>query len=154
MFETQLCFLLCFINYLTQIAPFFFFFRSSRPEVFCKKGVLKNFAKFIVKHLCHSLSFDKVAGPRPATLRKKRLWHRCFLTEHLFLQNTSGGCFSFFKCLFVTSHTLHFTLFTSTSSFFRSYFSVFNFVVFKFFIKKRKEKKKIFIENHKKYGKS
>ena len=26
--------------------------RSSRPEVFCKKGVLRNFAKFTRKHLC------------------------------------------------------------------------------------------------------
>ena len=31
--------------------------RSSRPEVFCKKGVLKNFAKFTGKHLCQSLFF-------------------------------------------------------------------------------------------------
>ena len=44
--------------------------RSSRPEVFYKKGVLRNFAKFTGKHLCQSL--------RPATLLKKRLWHRCF----------------------------------------------------------------------------
>ena len=27
-------------------------FTSSHPEVFCKKGVLRNFAKFTVKHLC------------------------------------------------------------------------------------------------------
>ena len=26
--------------------------RGSRPEVFCKKGVLRNFAKFTGKHLC------------------------------------------------------------------------------------------------------
>ena len=26
-------------------------FKSSRPEVFCKKGVLRNFAKFTGKHL-------------------------------------------------------------------------------------------------------
>ena len=52
--------------------------RSSRPEVFCRKGVLRNFAKFTGKHLCHSLFFNKVAGLRPATLLKKRLWHRCF----------------------------------------------------------------------------
>ena len=69
--------------------------RSSRPEVFCKKGVLRNFTKFKGKHLCQSLFFNKVAGLRPATLLKKRLWHRCFpvnfakflrtsfLTEHL-----------------------------------------------------------------------
>ena len=67
--------------------------RSSRPEVFCEKGVFRNFAKFTGKHLCQSLFFNKAAGP--ATLLKKRLWHRCFpvnfakflripfLTEHL-----------------------------------------------------------------------
>ena len=35
--------------------------RSSRPEVFCKKGVLRKFGKFLGKHLCQSLSFNKVA---------------------------------------------------------------------------------------------
>ena len=29
---------------------------------FCKKGVLKNFAKFPGKHLCRSLFFNRVAG--------------------------------------------------------------------------------------------
>ena len=69
--------------------------RNSRLEVFCKKGVLRNFTKFTGKYLCQSLFFNKVAGLRPATLLKKRLWHRCFpvhfakflktnfLTEHL-----------------------------------------------------------------------
>ena len=36
--------------------------RSSRPEVFCKKGVLRNFGKFAGKHLCPSLFSNKVAG--------------------------------------------------------------------------------------------
>ena len=31
--------------------------RSSRLEVFCKKGVLNNFAKYTGKHLCQSLFF-------------------------------------------------------------------------------------------------
>ena len=32
-------------------------------EVFCEKGVVRNFTKFIRKHLlCHSLLFNKVAG--------------------------------------------------------------------------------------------
>ena len=35
---------------------------SSRPEVFCKNGVVGNFAKFTGKHLCQSLLFNKVAG--------------------------------------------------------------------------------------------
>ena len=34
---------------------------SSRPEVFCKKGVLRNFAKFTGKHLWQSFFFNKVA---------------------------------------------------------------------------------------------
>ena len=61
--------------------------RSSHPEVFCKKGVLRKFAKLTVKHLFQSLFINIVAG--------KSLWHRCFpvnfakflrtpfLTEHL-----------------------------------------------------------------------
>ena len=39
------------------------------PGVFCKKGALRNLAKFTGKHLWQSLS---------ATLLKKRLWRRCF----------------------------------------------------------------------------
>ena len=57
--------------------------KISCPEVFCKKGVLSNFEKFTGKHLCQSLLFNqvslffnKVAGLRPETLLKKRLWHR------------------------------------------------------------------------------
>ena len=30
------------------------------------------------KHMCQSLFFNKVAGLRPATLLKNRLWHWCF----------------------------------------------------------------------------
>ena len=36
--------------------------RSSRPEVFCKKGALRRFAKFTGKHPCQNLFFNKVAG--------------------------------------------------------------------------------------------
>ena len=39
--------------------------RSSRTEVFYKKGVLRYFAKFTGKHVCHSLFFQS-------------FWHRCF----------------------------------------------------------------------------
>ena len=66
------------------------------PEVFYKKGVLRNFTKFTGKHQCQGLFFNKVTGLRPATLLKKRLWHRCFLVNFVkflrtpFLQNTSG----------------------------------------------------------------
>ena len=37
------------------------YLRSSRPEVFCKKAVLRNFAKFTGKPLCQSLFFNKFA---------------------------------------------------------------------------------------------
>ena len=47
-------------------------FRRSLPEVFCKNGVLRNFAKFTGKHLCQRLFLNEVAGLRPATLLKKR----------------------------------------------------------------------------------
>ena len=40
--------------------------QKQSPEVFCKKGVLRNFAKFTGKHLYPSLLFNKVAGFRPA----------------------------------------------------------------------------------------
>ena len=66
--------------------------RSSRPEVFCKKCVLRNFAKFTGKHLRQSLFFNTLP---PAIILKKRLWHRCFPVNFAkfqrtpFLQNTS-----------------------------------------------------------------
>ena len=46
--------------------------------MFRNKGVLRNFAKFIGKHVCQSFFFNKVADLRPATLLKRRLWHTCF----------------------------------------------------------------------------
>ena len=54
-----------------------YLFRSSCPDLFCKKVVLKNFTKFTGKHLCQSLFVNKVAGLRPATFFKKSLWRRC-----------------------------------------------------------------------------
>ena len=36
--------------------------RSSRPEVFCKKGALTNFTKLTGKQLCQSLFFHEVEG--------------------------------------------------------------------------------------------
>ena len=36
--------------------------RGSHPEVFGKKDVLKNFAKFLAKQLCQSLFLNKVAS--------------------------------------------------------------------------------------------
>ena len=41
-----------------------------RPEVFCRKGVLRNFEKLTGKHLCQSLFFNKIAGFSLVTLLK------------------------------------------------------------------------------------
>ena len=65
-------------NILAFIEEYISTNKSSRPEVFCEKGVLKNFTKVTGKHLCQGLFFNKVADQRPATLLKKRLWNRCF----------------------------------------------------------------------------
>ena len=46
-----------------------------------KKGVLKNFAKIVGKHLCQSLFFKKVAGLRPATLLKNETLAQVFSCE-------------------------------------------------------------------------
>ena len=48
------------------------------PKVFYKKGVLENLTKFVVKHPCRSLFFNKIACLRPAALLKRWLRHRCF----------------------------------------------------------------------------
>ena len=72
--------------------------RSSHRRCSMKKGVLRNFTKFTGKHLCQSLFFNKVVGLRPF--------------HHLFLQNTSGGCFyeKFRKIHSQTSAITHKTL--------------------------------------------
>ena len=70
--------------------------RSSHQRCSVKKIVLRSFTKFTGKCICQSLFFNKVAGPRPETLSKKRLWRRCFpvnfgiFLRSPFLQNTSG----------------------------------------------------------------
>ena len=78
--------------------------RSSRPEVFCKKGIVRNFTKFTEKHLRQRLFFNKVAGLRPATLLKKSLWHRCspvnfvkFLRTPFFIDNLQWLLLLFIK---------------------------------------------------------
>ena len=70
--------------------------KSSHRRCSVRKGALRNFPKFTGKHLCQSLFFNKITGPRPVTLFKKRLWHRCFpmnfgkFLRTPFLQNNSG----------------------------------------------------------------
>ena len=70
--------------------------------MFVRRDVLRNFRKFTGKHLCQCLFLNKVAG-QPATLLKKRLWHRRFPLNFRkflwtpFLQNTRGRLL--LKCL-------------------------------------------------------
>ena len=73
--------------------------RSSHQKCSARKGVFRNFAKFRGKRMCQVVFFNKIAGPEPATLLKKTLWHRCFpvnsvkFLRSLFSQNTSGRLF-------------------------------------------------------------
>ena len=50
--------------------------RRSRPEAFCNKVALKNFAKFTGKHLCWSLFFNKgaILSPLKNTFFIEQLW--------------------------------------------------------------------------------
>ena len=60
-------------------------FRSTRPEMFCKKGVLRNFANFTRKHLSQSLFLNKAAGISPAQVFSCefcKFLRTPFLTEH------------------------------------------------------------------------
>ena len=58
-------------------------YRSSRPNMCCKKGVLRNFIKFTGKHLCQSLFFNKLAGLRPQACKfiKKETLAQVFSCE-------------------------------------------------------------------------
>ena len=61
--------------------PAFWLYKNKQKQsfgMFCKRGVLKTFAKFTGKHLRWSLFFHKVADLSPATLLIERLWDRCF----------------------------------------------------------------------------
>ena len=81
-------------------------FRSSRSEVFFEKGVFKNFAKFTGKYLCQSLFVNKISGLRPATLLKKKLWHKGFpvsfmkfLRTSFFIEHLLVGAYLFLQCM-------------------------------------------------------
>ena len=81
-------------------------YRSSHPKIFCRKAVLKNFAKFAEKQLCQSLFFNKVPGQSSATLLKKRLWRRCFPVN--FAKYLRIPFFiAHLRCLLLPIHTIH-----------------------------------------------
>ena len=69
-------------------------YRSSHQRCSVKKIFLE-ISQNSQESTCGSLFFNKVAGLRPATLLKKRLWHKCFpvcfttFLRTLLSQNTS-----------------------------------------------------------------
>ena len=73
--------------------------RKDRPEAFYKKVILVNFAKFLRKHLCRSLFFDKVVGCKPATLLKT-LQHSCFRVNFALKKETAAQIISSEFCYF------------------------------------------------------
>ena len=60
-------------------------------EVFCKKVVLQNFAKFTGKNLCWSLFLIKLTMARCFPMYLAKFWRTAFL------QNTSCSCFWLYK---------------------------------------------------------
>ena len=54
-----------------MLTTIFYKMQKQPPEMFCKKVVLKNFAKFTGKNLSQSLFFNKGADLRPETLLKE-----------------------------------------------------------------------------------
>ena len=105
-----------YVNQFWEIRPTY---RSSCPEVFCKKCVYENFAKFTGKYRCQSLFFNKPAGLSPEILLKKKLCHRCFsvnfvkfLRTPFFIEHTSDGCFCTYtlqQCVCYLPKTSHWT---------------------------------------------
>ena len=56
--------------------------RSNRPEVFCKKGILKTFAKFTGEHLCQSPFLNKVI--KKGTLAQVFFCEICVIFKNAF----------------------------------------------------------------------
>ena len=80
-------------------------FQRQAPELFYKKGVYKDFAKFTGKHLCRSIFFNKIEKDTPTHLFSVNL---AKFLKTPFFQNTSGDCF----CISFEekTHTLHYKL--------------------------------------------
>ena len=66
-------------------------YRNSRPKIFCKKGVLKNFAKFTGKHLCQAEACNFIK-------KLYWLWHRVYFSVYfsVIFQNSLGTKFWIF----------------------------------------------------------
>ena len=110
--------------------------RNSHPEMFCKKDLLKNFAKNTRKQLCHSLFFESLRALACNFIKKESLaqvfsckffdiFKNTFFIEHLLCLLLSCGCsvsvkenadrqnlIHYFKCCFLLSFSKHFKIST------------------------------------------
>ena len=77
--------------------------------MFCKKGVLKSFAKFTGKQLWQILFLDKVSGLTPATWDHGTsifLWILQNFQGHLFYRKSRNDCF-WHLTLFLPTFSVH-----------------------------------------------
>ena len=76
--------------YLNHFSPMFHFcIQAVVQRCSVKKVFLEISQNFTGKHLCQNIFFNEVAGLRPATLLKKRLWHRRFPVNFVKILRTS-----------------------------------------------------------------
>ena len=108
----------CLPNQLFKVKLESHYSRCSRPEVFCKKRVLRIFAWFTKKHLCWSLFLIKLPDLQAFNFIKMKLQHRFFLVKFAkflsapFLQNTSVQLLLTFKCCMQCVIRVNFGTFT------------------------------------------
>ena len=76
---------------------------QSPGEVFCKKVVLKNFAKFTGKYLCRSLFFNKLIN-----FMKKWLRYKCFSLQKIkfSVKDFFSKCDQIYSFLGIWSHLM------------------------------------------------
>ena len=94
-FSLKMHLLLLLVNFLYSLKHLFPC-GSSRPEVFCKKSVLRKFTKFTGKHMCQSLFLNKIAGLRPKacsfikeeTLAQVFSGEICEISKNIFFHRT------------------------------------------------------------------
>ena len=85
-------------------------FRSSLLEVFFKRGVLENFAKFTGNPLYQGLFFIMFQSSSPQLYLKKRLQHRRFLMNFLDCQEHIQATAQFFSISREVSHYAFFSV--------------------------------------------
>ena len=85
------------------------FFRSSRPEMFFRKGVLKICSEFTGEHPYESvISINVLCNFIEITLRHGfSLVNLLHISEHLFLRTSLEGCFWFFQKYILTEKYLY-----------------------------------------------